>query len=1039
MLALSPAKENTKKISASFSIISSKDMKESGGKLKKSSESSIVKSSGGALTLPIKENTKKISAVSKIIKIQEKQKEKSFKEEKKITAKQADTGEKINTEKLLEDGPEKSSNSGLKISAPSISTPGFFDRILKFVLYTALGWLLDKIKDPASIINKAFESIGNLINSFVEWFPKFLDTTFKLFEIAGPSIIKYGGILFDGITSAIDIGYKTYEKIRETTLKRKDGEESAKKLDQFSDGINKFIDGALIFGTAMLLFGDDLIPDLSKDSSPDKKQKKQIDQEQKKQKTKINSEQIKQKTKINSNISFNKISTESIKTNDSLKNYLDRDIKQKKIERTFGNTGSKIYDNAYKNGIESGKTPTQARITATAAVERTVKSQKIQAKPAGSGLSGKTAPKGAILKGFGGQGLKKGIDKATQRFFIKIIGMGGVKVLKSILSKIPIVGPLITFALNWASGESIAKSATMAVGSALGQMFGTWAGGALGVLGGPFAPVTVPLGLFVGNVLGGMGGELLGGFLFDLVTGKKGEPGEVFSSAVEIVKKFFQKDFQKTITGFLGWIGNSIVSGVQGLWNTLTSMAKFIGGLDFFKSLKKATNNIRFSINSLWDKKGDIFNPTKFMDYLGTIRNAIGEMYKIMINPGLGSFLMDNAIKPFFNDVGKLWKNKNKLFEFIMNSGKNIGAFVMKEGTFQDVTGTGGELSLSKEIQKLVSGGAVGMNENPNNIKIKPDDGANSENRISQYKLSPKVVEKYSYNKGGKIFLHWTAGNYNFKEKGHYHTIVQGDGSLYKAHPYSQRSGVSHTYRRNSEGVGLSVASMGGKPDPWSQPPKEIQLESLAKEIANIGKAWGWSPNDINLKNVMTHAEAASNKDGGTKHDNYGPQAWGGTGERWDFLQLRKNEKNGSGGDNIRAKARGFMGGDSTVKSENSGNSVVEPGKTSTTSPDSSSSSTPDSKSFFSSLADLMEVLLSGGSKIDKPGAGEADQYSQSKEKLKEEKGSPASKISPANLTPTKIPKIAETLKSINQPIFYDEPIPNTQLIFVTKETTYVK
>ncbi len=58
MLALSPAKENTKKISASFSIIPSKDMKESGGKLKKSSESSIVKSSGGALTLPIKEYTK---------------------------------------------------------------------------------------------------------------------------------------------------------------------------------------------------------------------------------------------------------------------------------------------------------------------------------------------------------------------------------------------------------------------------------------------------------------------------------------------------------------------------------------------------------------------------------------------------------------------------------------------------------------------------------------------------------------------------------------------------------------------------------------------------------------------------------------------------------------------------------------------------------------------------------------------------------------------------------------------------------------------
>ena len=171
------------------------------------------------------------------------------------------------------------------------------------------------------------------------------------------------------------------------------------------------------------------------------------------------------------------------------------------------------------------------------------------------------------------------------------------------------------------------------------------------------------------------------------------------------------------------------------------------------------------------------------------------------------------------------------------------------------------------------------------------------------------------YAKGGKIFLHWTGGGYNFKSKGSHHSIIQGDGSVYKAHPYDQRSGVAHTYLRNSSGIGMSIAAMGGNPDYWSVPVKDVQVDALAKEIANVGKAWGWSPSDINIKNVMTHAEAASGKDGLLpKNDNYGPTMWGGDGTRWDLLRLKKGGKDGEGGNIIRAKARAYMGGDSTVK-----------------------------------------------------------------------------------------------------------------------------
>ena len=208
-------------------------------------------------------------------------------------------------------------------------------------------------------------------------------------------------------------------------------------------------------------------------------------------------------------------------------------------------------------------------------------------------------------------------------------------------------------------------------------------------------------------------------------------------------------------------------------------------------------------------------------------------------------------------------------------------------------------------IQSAAKGGKI--------KKKRKKQGSHSEDRMAGGENGFNPVRGYA--KGGKIFLHWTGGGYNFRAKGHYHSIIQGDGSVFKAHPYDQRSGVAHTYLRNSSGIGMSIAAMGGNPDYWTVPVKDIQVEALAKEIANVGKAWGWKPEDINIKNVMTHAEAASGKDGLLpNNDNYGPTMWGGDGDRWDLLRLKKNGKDGEGGNIIRAMARGFMGGDSSVR-----------------------------------------------------------------------------------------------------------------------------
>ena len=157
------------------------------------------------------------------------------------------------------------------------------------------------------------------------------------------------------------------------------------------------------------------------------------------------------------------------------------------------------------------------------------------------------------------------------------------------------------------------------------------------------------------------------------------------------------------------------------------------------------------------------------------------------------------------------------------------------------------------------------------------------------------------------LYLHWTATGYDWIRPGHYHAIISGEGRVHRLHAYSVDL-PAHTYARNSNSVALSCACMGGSPDPWSQPPTPPQLQALCEEAAAIARSWGWSADAITIRNVMTHAEAASNRDGRVMHDNYGPMIWGGTGERWDLLQLEKNGPT-DGGDQLRARIRAILAG----------------------------------------------------------------------------------------------------------------------------------
>ena len=108
------------------------------------------------------------------------------------------------------------------------------------------------------------------------------------------------------------------------------------------------------------------------------------------------------------------------------------------------------------------------------------------------------------------------------------------------------------------------------------------------------------------------------------------------------------------------------------------------------------------------------------------------------------------------------------------------------------------------------------------------------------------------------IYLHWTATGYGWIRPGHYHSIIGGDGRVHRLHAYS---------------VDLPAHTYGG------------------------------NRNSVSFHEVMTHAEAASNRDGRGMYDNYGPTIWGGTGEPWDLLQLENNGPSDSG-EHLRPSAR---------------------------------------------------------------------------------------------------------------------------------------
>jgi len=161
------------------------------------------------------------------------------------------------------------------------------------------------------------------------------------------------------------------------------------------------------------------------------------------------------------------------------------------------------------------------------------------------------------------------------------------------------------------------------------------------------------------------------------------------------------------------------------------------------------------------------------------------------------------------------------------------------------------------------------------------------------------------------IYLHWAATPYSWVRSGLYHSIIAGDGHVHRLHSYAADL-PAHTWRRNTNAIAISCACMGGRPDPWTLPPTQPQLEALCQEAAAVARGWGWGAEQITIQRLMTHAEAAAYRDGRQPHDYYGAVIWGGTGERWDLLQLEKGGPP-TGGEQLRQRVRQILRGEDTA------------------------------------------------------------------------------------------------------------------------------
>ena len=121
------------------------------------------------------------------------------------------------------------------------------------------------------------------------------------------------------------------------------------------------------------------------------------------------------------------------------------------------------------------------------------------------------------VRQLGGRFARSAATNLTRRTAVGVVGKAATRqflrtmknYVSPIVKKIPLIGALIDFALNYfVFKEPIGRAAFMAIGAGLG----TWIGGLVGTA------IPIPLaGTAIGAFVGGVGGDILGGAIYDMI------------------------------------------------------------------------------------------------------------------------------------------------------------------------------------------------------------------------------------------------------------------------------------------------------------------------------------------------------------------------------------------------------------------------------------------------------------------------------------------------------------------------------------------
>ena len=401
----------------------------------------------------------------------------------------AEEEKELETKEDKDDKKVKKKKSKIKL--------GFLDGLIKFINDVLMGWLLVRMIDWLPHLKKILPILGGALDFLTS-------TVLGIVNVLG-TFLMWGDKVISGSRNFVQNIF---------------GEKGAKVFDAIVGTIGNLFNTIAILGMTAAAFGGENKKQKQKDiknrTKGNKKLKERYERRQKfrQQKKRIQRKKFfKKRTPkaIRKTIQRGKIAAK--KFTRSLKKAPKKIIKS--VGKNVSKTASKVSKNLVKSGKSVVKTgskvvktaakglTTAAKTTTTAAksvVKTAAKTATTAAKTATT--AAKTATKTATK--LGKTGLKTGLKtlKSLQ------------KVVSPIVKKIPFIGALLDFALNYfVFKEPLGRAAFMAIGAGLAA----WLGGIIGSI--------IPVGgTLVGAALGGWAGDKLAGMLYDAIFKKKDTP-----------------------------------------------------------------------------------------------------------------------------------------------------------------------------------------------------------------------------------------------------------------------------------------------------------------------------------------------------------------------------------------------------------------------------------------------------------------------------------------------------------------------------------